>query len=124
MTRAALARIRQLAGAEPGPRTYRWTLLVVMLWGLALRLHAAWLNNLGRPNGPARFLGDERSYNDLALGLLRWHTFDWEGRVPLYPAWLAFVHAVTPSPAGGPRTSTRERERLPPGDSVRGGPGL
>ena len=81
--------------AEPGPKLYRWALLMLLLWGLGLRLNAAWLFNLGHPNGPSRLIGDEPGYNNLALGLLHWHRFDWEGRVPFYPAWLALVHWVT-----------------------------
>ena len=94
-TRSRLAALRQLARVDPGPKSFRWALAALLLWGLALRLHAAWLFNLARPDGPSRLIGDERGYNDLALGLLNGHGYDWAGRVPLYPAWLAFVHWAT-----------------------------
>jgi hypothetical protein len=72
-----------------------WVLWAFVLLGLLLRLHAAGDWNAGRPDSPQRLMGDESGYNNLALALLNGRFFEWEGRVPLYPAWLALVHWLT-----------------------------
>ncbi|HEU5154164.1 MAG TPA: glycosyltransferase family 39 protein [Gemmatimonadales bacterium] len=73
----------------------RWSVALVVLLGLFLRLYAAWLVNQHQPDSPARLIGDEPGYNNTALELLRGEGFTWLGRVPLYPAWLASVHWLT-----------------------------
>lgn len=72
-----------------------WVLWGLVLLGLLLRFHAAGEWNAGRPDSPQRLVGDEPGYNNLALALLDGRFFEWEGRVPLYPTWLAGVHWLT-----------------------------
>jgi hypothetical protein len=71
-------------------------LAAIVLLGLVLRLHEAHQWNLGRPDSPKRLtLGDEPGYDNLARSLLAGRGFDWPGRVPLYPLWIAALHAIT-----------------------------
>src|SRR5215813_7319119 len=77
------------------PSAQRWSVVLVVLLGLLLRLYAAWLINQYQPDNPARLIGDEPGYNNSALELLRGEGFTWLGRVPLYPVWLASVHWLT-----------------------------
>ena len=69
-------------------------LLVVL--GLAVRLAAAVEWNARHPNGPERLrYGDEPSYDAPARAILEGTWFEYPDRLPLYPMWLAFWHAVT-----------------------------
>jgi 4-amino-4-deoxy-L-arabinose transferase-like glycosyltransferase len=77
------------------PGAQRWSVALVVLLGLSLRVYAAWLVNQHQPDIPAYLIGDEPGYNNAALELLRGEGFTWPGRVPLYPAWLAGVHWLT-----------------------------
>jgi 4-amino-4-deoxy-L-arabinose transferase-like glycosyltransferase len=69
-------------------------LLVIL--GLAVRLAAAVEWNAHHPNGPERLrYGDEPSYDAPARAILEGTWFEQPDRLPLYPMWLAFWHAVT-----------------------------
>jgi 4-amino-4-deoxy-L-arabinose transferase-like glycosyltransferase len=71
-------------------------LAALVVLGLVLRLDQAHDWNLGRPDSPKRLtLGDEPGYDGLARSLLAGRGFDWPGRVPLYPVWVAVLHAIT-----------------------------
>jgi ABC-type polysaccharide/polyol phosphate export permease len=87
-----LLELRQFVASEQGAR---WTLWGIAIFGLLIRLHAAGQWNSSHPDGPERLWGDEVGYNTLALALLNGSFFDWPGRVPLYPLWLAGVHWLT-----------------------------
>jgi len=68
----------------------------VVLLGLAVRLYLGWKFNLRQPNSAARLVhGDEPSYNSVALDLLHGVGFTGADRVPLYPLWVAALHAVS-----------------------------
>jgi len=85
-----------VAEARFRPETHRLVLVCIMVVGLLLRLDEAHDWNVGLPNSPQRLtLGDEPGYDNLARSLLDGRGFDWPGRVPLYPVWIAAVHAVT-----------------------------
>jgi hypothetical protein len=73
----------------------RWGVLLVVGLGLFVRLVAAWEVNSTRPDTPARLSADEPGYDNLARELLRGEGLSWPGRVPLYPVWVAGLHAVT-----------------------------
>jgi 4-amino-4-deoxy-L-arabinose transferase-like glycosyltransferase len=62
--------------------------------GLGLRLWAAWETNHLLPDSPARFAGDESQYHGLATDLLRGQFFQWPGRTPVYPLFLALCYLV------------------------------
>lgn len=70
----------------------RILLIAITLFALAERLHIAALTNRMLPGGPERLSGDERGFNELALGLLHGYGFVWPHRVPLYPMFLAVEH--------------------------------
>lgn len=70
-------------------------MLLVVLLGLGLRLHAAWVVNIEQPNSAARLTADEPGYDNLARGLLAGEGLTWPGRVPGYPAWLAALYWFT-----------------------------
>jgi hypothetical protein len=63
--------------------------------GLGIRLYAALQWNESHPDSPERLVGDEPGYDGLARGMLEKLGFDWPGRVPLYPLWLAGVYLLT-----------------------------
>jgi 4-amino-4-deoxy-L-arabinose transferase-like glycosyltransferase len=69
--------------------------LLVVLIGLGLRVHTAWVVNLPKPNAPSRLAADEPGYDNLARGLLAGEGLTWPGRVPVYPAWLAALYWFT-----------------------------
>jgi 4-amino-4-deoxy-L-arabinose transferase-like glycosyltransferase len=78
------------------PQRHQWALAAICLLGLVLRLHEAYLFNRGLPNSPLRLrMGDEPGFDNLARDLLAGHGFDWPARVPGYPLWVAFWHAIT-----------------------------
>jgi hypothetical protein len=62
---------------------------------LILRVFAVWRANDHAPNSATRLFGDEPEYNNLALGLLHGHWFDWPARLPVYPTFVAAIHALT-----------------------------
>lgn len=68
---------------------------IIVLIGLLFRLGWAWAYNQWQPNSAAWLRGDEPGYNNTALDLLAGYGYNWPGRVPLYPLWLAGVHALT-----------------------------
>jgi 4-amino-4-deoxy-L-arabinose transferase-like glycosyltransferase len=76
-------------------RTVMLLLFGLTLLGLGLRLYAAWDWNLCHPNTSERLIGDEPGYDNLARGMLQGLGFNWPGRVPLYPFWLAGVYLFT-----------------------------
>jgi hypothetical protein len=75
-------------------RKHLWLLglLSVIVFGLALRLYAAWDWNLYHPDSPKRLVGDEPGYDNLAREMLDGLGFTWPGRVPLYPLWLSGIY--------------------------------
>jgi hypothetical protein len=82
----------------PKGRDHRIVMLLLCgltLLGLVLRLHAAWEWNNCHPNTPERLIGDEPGYDSLARGMLQGQGFNWPGRVPLYPLWLAGIYLFT-----------------------------
>jgi 4-amino-4-deoxy-L-arabinose transferase-like glycosyltransferase len=83
--------------ARYGRFGWRYVLLAaIFVLAVVLRLHEAYLWNVGRSNSAARLvLGDEPGYDNLARSLLAGRWFDWPGRVPGYPIWVAVWHAIT-----------------------------
>jgi hypothetical protein len=76
-------------------RDVRAIVLLIVCFGLALRLLTAREINETRPDTRARLGGDEPGYDNLARELLAGEPLSWPGRVPLYPAWLAALHYAT-----------------------------
>ena len=75
-----------------------WTpvaVVLIVVLGLALRLDLARDINRVQPDTAARLTSDEPGYDNLARGLLEGYGLTWPGRVPLYPVWLAGLHAIT-----------------------------
>jgi hypothetical protein len=78
------------------PRVVLASVWAVVLLALAVRLYLAWKFNLRQPNSVARLVhGDEPSYNGIALELLHGLGFTGADRVPLYPLWVATLHALS-----------------------------
>lgn len=68
----------------------------IVALGLLLRIFEVWRYNVGHAADASALVGDEPGYNGLALGLVEGTGFfDWPGRVPLYPVFLAILHLVT-----------------------------
>ncbi|MCB9151138.1 MAG: hypothetical protein H6641_20460 [Caldilineaceae bacterium] len=80
-----------LARADVGRNTTaaKRALVVLTLLGLAVRLWAAWDTNQHLPDTSARLAGDEAGYDYLATALLQGEFFQWPGRTPIYPLFLA-----------------------------------
>lgn len=76
-------------------RDVRAIVLLIVCFGLGLRLLTAREVNQTRPDTRARLVGDEPGYDNLAREVLAGEPLSWPGRVPLYPVWLAGVHYVT-----------------------------
>ena len=79
-------------------RSARELLLPILLasLGLVVRLAAAVEWNARHGDGRARLrYGDEPSYDAPALAILDGTWFEAPDRLPLYPIWLAFWHAVS-----------------------------
>lgn len=70
-------------------------MLLIVCFGLGLRLFTAREFNETRPDTRARLEGDEPGYDNLARELLAGKALSWPGRVPVYPAWLAGLHYLT-----------------------------
>lgn len=75
-------------------RTRLW-LAALVAGALVVRLLVVWRANHEAPAGAARLVGDEPQYDGLARGLLDGRWFDYPARMPLYPAFVAAVYAVT-----------------------------
>ena len=69
-------------------------LICLTLLGLAFRLYLAWRTNQTLPDTPARLRGDEPGYEYLAYALLKGNFFDWPGRTPIYPFFVAGCYAI------------------------------
>ncbi len=69
-------------------------LLIFTVVGTGIRLWLAWKTNLQLPDTPARLGGDEPGYDGLAMGLLNGSFFQWPGRTPVYPMFLAACYAL------------------------------
>lgn len=80
---------RRLSGHPALPYV---ALLAILLLAVGLRWYAAASWNEARPNSPERLYGDEPQYDNLARSLWQGYGFDWPGRTPLYPLWLAGVY--------------------------------
>jgi hypothetical protein len=72
----------------------RWILFVLTLLGILLRLWVAWKTNQRLPDTVARLAGDETGYDGLATSLLEGHFFQWPGRTPVYPLFLAAIYII------------------------------
>ena len=71
------------------------TLSILILVGLWLRLHTAWQRNHQTPDELAlRLVGDEMNYEGLAGALLQGSFFQWPGRVPVYPLFIAATYSA------------------------------
>jgi hypothetical protein len=70
-------------------------LIAIVAVGLGLRIGEAFHWNLGRPDSPARLIGDEPGYDSMARQLLSGYGITWPGRVPLYPIWLAGLYGIS-----------------------------
>lgn len=75
-------------------RMYALILALLIMLGLLLRLWAAWHTNQILPNTPERLAGDETGYDGLANGLFYGSFFEWPGRTPLYPLFLALCYWI------------------------------
>lgn len=71
---------------------YILVLFACILLGFVLRLKVVNQWNSTHPDTPARLVGDEPGYDNLAREFLAGYGFTWPGRVPLYPVWLAGVY--------------------------------
>ena len=69
-------------------------LTCLTLLGLAFRLYLAWSSNQTLPDTPARLTGDEPGYEGLEYDVLKGHFFDWRGRMPIYPFFVAGCYAI------------------------------
>jgi len=66
---------------------------VLVLVALLLRLQTAWHRNHESPDELAvRLVGDETHYEGLAYALLQGTFFQWPGRVPVYPLFIATTY--------------------------------
>ncbi len=62
---------------------------ILTVLALVLRVLAAWHANAHLSDDPSRLSGDETNYDGLAYALLQGTFFQWPGRAPLYPLFLA-----------------------------------
>lgn len=73
-----------------------WVVLalsVLVLVALLLRLHIAWQRHHESPDELVlRLVGDETRYEGLANALLQGVFFQWPGRVPVYPLFIAATY--------------------------------
>ncbi len=77
-------------------QTYEKVLvLLILVLGFGLRFYAAASWNAYQPASSARLVGDESQYDNLARSVWHGYGFDWPGRTPLYPLWLAAVYWLT-----------------------------
>jgi 4-amino-4-deoxy-L-arabinose transferase-like glycosyltransferase len=69
------------------------TMSLLVLVALLLRLHVAWQRNHESPDAAAlRLAGDEINYDRLASALLQGSFFQWPGRPPVYPLFIAATY--------------------------------
>ncbi|MEZ4712280.1 MAG: glycosyltransferase family 39 protein [Caldilineaceae bacterium] len=80
------------SGAGSGAQAVQWALVILLLLGVAVRLWAAWDTNQHLPDTAIRLAGDEAGYDFLASELLQGNFFQWPGRTPIYPLFLAAVY--------------------------------
>jgi 4-amino-4-deoxy-L-arabinose transferase-like glycosyltransferase len=82
--------------APASARRRGWIILTVsllVLVALLLRLHVAWQRNHESPDALAlRLTGDETNYDSLASALLQGAFFQWPGRPPVYPLFIAATY--------------------------------
>jgi 4-amino-4-deoxy-L-arabinose transferase-like glycosyltransferase len=76
-------------------RLHHIVLLVVIFLALAVRLAMVISWNANNPDAVPGLVGDEPSYDNTARELLAGYGFNWPGRVPLYPLWLAGIYLLT-----------------------------
>ncbi len=76
------------------PRAARAILIGLTVLGLGLRLFMAWSTNQVLPDSPDRLDGDETGYEGLAYWLTQGYFFNWPGRVPVYPTFLAVCYLI------------------------------
>src|SRR5712692_6366426 len=73
-----------------------WVVLalsILVLVALLLRLQTAWQRHHESPDELAlRLVGDETNYEGLAYALLQGEFFQWPGRVPVYPLFIAATY--------------------------------
>jgi 4-amino-4-deoxy-L-arabinose transferase-like glycosyltransferase len=69
-------------------------LVFLTILGLLLRLWISWRVNQVLPDTTARLLGDETGYDGLAYALFWGSFFEWPGRTPLYPLFLALCYWI------------------------------
>ena len=86
-------------GAHPSrtlARRRAWVVLalsVLILVALLLRLHTVWQRHHESPDELAvRLVGGETHYEGLAYALLQGTFFQWPGRVPVYPLFIAATY--------------------------------
>jgi 4-amino-4-deoxy-L-arabinose transferase-like glycosyltransferase len=72
----------------------RRILISLIIIAVLIRLWAAWQTNQRLPDTPERLVGDEPGYDGLATALLNGYFFQWPGRTPVYPIFLAAIYAV------------------------------
>ena len=82
------------AQQQRNDRIIVWVLIFLTVLGLAFRLYLAWRTNQTLPDTPARLRGDEPGYEGLAYWLLKGHFFEWPGRTPVYPFFVAGYYAI------------------------------
>ena len=82
------------AQQQRNDRIIVWVLIFLTVLGLAFRLYLAWRTNQTLPDTPARLRGDEPGYEGLAYWLLKGHFFEWPGRTPVYPFFVAGCYAI------------------------------
>jgi hypothetical protein len=80
--------------ANASSRVVAAALIALMLLGLAVRLGSAWAKQQAAPEIAQHLRGDEPGYDELAVGVLRGSFFEWPGRMPLYPLFLAACYTV------------------------------
>jgi 4-amino-4-deoxy-L-arabinose transferase-like glycosyltransferase len=67
---------------------------MLIIIGLLLRLHSARQRNHETPEQALQLVGDETNYERLAGALLQGSFFQWPGRVPVYPLFIAATYYV------------------------------
>jgi hypothetical protein len=79
-------------------RQRQWPTLICLLFitliALGFRLWVVADANLGSAGSFRPLVGDEPGYDYLAYALLQGEFFQWPGRTPVYPLFLAAIYAV------------------------------
>jgi hypothetical protein len=77
------------------PRLIALALTLLVLVALVPRLHATWQrSHQASESQPLCLVGDENDYEKLARDLLQGSFFQWPGRVPVYPMFIAATYYV------------------------------